>query len=120
MRRIKIEIEDGEVTAVGAPEGQAAGTGAAGATAPPEVLAAAASIGAHNAGPAPAGPSAPGLPMSPPPARDAATSAFGGSGDMSAGAAPGGVSEPEPFTAEAEGADGGDEAEGAPVDAEEE
>ncbi|HEX6130322.1 MAG TPA: hypothetical protein VF044_01240 [Actinomycetota bacterium] len=98
--RITIEIDGAQVEATtGAP----AATGAAEPVASPEVLAAAAAVGAEDAGAAPTGELFGGMPMSPAPSQEGAALAEG-TGDLAAGSAPGGTLEPEPVSVEAEDA----------------
>jgi hypothetical protein len=115
MRRIKIEIDDGEVTTSELGGEEAGLRRAVEPAAPPEVLAAAAAVGANDAGPAPAGPGAAGFPESPSPAEGAAT-VGGPMSDMSAGGAREDVSEPEAVTIEVDEGDAGEPEEAMPAD----
>jgi hypothetical protein len=87
--KVVIEIHDGEVTAaVPRPGVVAAETVATeGAPPPAELLAAAAAVGAANAGPAPTAPMASGAPVAPTPAA-AEQPPAGEADDVAAGAAP--------------------------------
>jgi hypothetical protein len=90
--RVVIEIHDGEVTAaMPQPRIAAAATGLP--TPPPEILAAAAAVGAMNAGPAPTEAMAPGTPVAPTPTV-ALPPAAGEAADLAAGAAPGDTTNP--------------------------
>jgi hypothetical protein len=95
MVRIVIDTE-GDNVATTVPQGETAAQTAPEPPPPAEVLAAAAAVGARDAGPAPtfAPPTAgaPSLPQATPQAGVQAT----GSQDQSAGSAPGTKSEPEP------------------------
>lgn len=83
--KVVIEIHDGEVTAA-VPQAGVAAAATKGVTPPPaELLAAAAAVGATNAGPAPAGMMAPVAPM--PAITEQAL--IGEDADVAAGAAPG-------------------------------
>jgi hypothetical protein len=96
MVRIVIDTE-GDKAATTMPQGEAAAQAAAEAPTPPaEVLAAAAVVGAKNAGPAPSfGATTTGAPPLPPATPEAGAPGAGPE-DQAAGAAPGTPPEPQP------------------------